>query len=163
MMHTHDDMEEDLGAGLDAEVLVPLREIISKFFGVPLGRLCPYTSLISLGLDSIRSVGLSKILRQHGYSINAADIMGNPILRKLGVLCARSLGHSVETEIDLGVLSLQKQCERIKTRLDPSTCKLSIDDKVEIFPTTALQAGMISQVPVFFICFYRLRHAHKTV
>ncbi|KAG8217719.1 hypothetical protein J3R82DRAFT_5877 [Butyriboletus roseoflavus] len=147
MIHSHDDVEEDLGVSLDAEDIVPLKEIVSKFFGFPSERLRPYTSLISLGLDSIRSVGLSKILRQHGYATNAADIMGNPILRNLGVSCARSLGHSasVQTEIDQGVLSLQKQCERILANIDLSTCKLSIDDEVEIFPTTALQTGMISQ------------------
>lgn len=155
MIQGHDHVEEDLGVGADAEDLVPLSEIVSNFFGVPLERLHPHTSLISLGLDSIRSVGLSKILRQHGYSASAADIMGNPILWKLGVSLARarSRGHSVQAEIDRGILSLQKQCERIKASLNPSTCKLSIDDEVEIFPTTALQTGMLSQVPVFLICF----------
>ncbi|KAH0827172.1 hypothetical protein J3R83DRAFT_4863 [Lanmaoa asiatica] len=140
-----DDVEDELGESLEAEDLAPLREIVSKFFGFPPERLHPNTSLISLGLDSIRSVGLSKILRQHGYSTKAADIMGNPILRKLGVFCARSLGHSAQAEIDQGVLFLQRQCERIKASLNPSTCKLSINDEVEIFPTTALQTGMISQ------------------
>lgn len=146
-MQPHDDVEEVFGESLDAVDLVPLSEMVSKFFGLSSERLHPDTSLISLGLDSIRSVGLSKILRQHGYSTNAVDIMGNPSLRKLGALCGRSLGHSVQqVESDQGVFSLQKQCERIKASLDPSVCKLSIDDEVEIFPTTALQAGMISQV-----------------
>lgn len=162
MMQAHDHAEEDLGVSMDAEDLVPLGEIVSKFFGVPSERLHPHTSLISLGLDSIRSVGLSKILRQHGYSTSAADIMGNPILWKLGGSRAGSRGHSVQAEIDQGILSLQKQCERIKASLNPSTCKLSIDDEVEIFPTTALQTGMLSQVPVFLISFCRLRHTHKT-
>lgn len=153
MMQSHDGVEEDLDVNLDAEDLVPLKEIVSNFLGVPLERLHPHTSLISLGLDSIRSVGLSRILRQHGYSTNAADIMGDPILRKLGVLHARSPGRSVQAEIDQGVLSLQKQRERTQASFDPSTCKLSIDDEVEIFPTTVLQTGMLSQVPVFLTCF----------
>jgi aryl carrier-like protein len=146
-MQAHDDVEELLGESVDVDDLIPLSEMVSKFFGFPSERLHPDISLISLGLDSIRSVGLSKILRQHGYSANAMDIMGNPSLRKLSVLCARSLGHSVrQVESDQGVLSLQKQYERIKASLDPSVCKLFIDDEVEIFPTTALQAGMLSQV-----------------
>jgi len=161
-MQAHDDVEGILGGSLDAVDLLPLREIVSIFFGFPSEQLHPNTSLISLGLDSIRSVGLSKILRLHGYSTNAADIMGNPSLQKLGILCARSLGHSAQqVECDQGVLFLQKQCKRIKAILDPSVCKLSIDDEVEIFPTTALQAGMISQVLVFLVIFCRLHHTHE--
>lgn len=150
-MQAHDDGEE-LGESLDAHDLIPLRQIVSKFFGFPSERLRPNTSLISLGLDSIQSVSLSKILRQHGYYLTGADIMGNPILQKFGVLCARSRSHSAQVEIEQGIFSLQKQRERIVASLDPSSCKLSIDDEVEIFPTTALQTGMISQVPVLLLC-----------
>ena len=153
-MQVDDDVEEVLGENLDVVDLVPLREIVPTFFGFPSEGIHPNTSFISLGLDSIRSVGLSKILRQHGYSTNAVDIMENPTLRKLGVSCTRSLGHSVQqAESDQGVLSLRKQRERIKASLDPSAYRLSIDDEIEIFPTTALQAGMISQVFVFLTVF----------
>lgn len=117
-----------------------------KLFGLPSERLHENTSLVSLGLDSIRSVGLSRALRQHGYPTNVIDIIGNLTKQKLGNLCARSGGHSAQVKIDEGILSLQKRRERIKASFDPLTCKLSVDDEVEIFPTTALQAGMISQV-----------------
>lgn len=147
------DGAEEPGKTLGEHDSVTLRELVSKFFGFPSERLQPNTSLISLGLDSIQSVGLSKILRQHGYFLRAMDIMENPTLQELGVLCTRSLDHSAQVEIEQGILSLQKRCENIKATLNPLTCKLSVDDEVEIFPTTALQNGMISQVTIFFTGF----------
>ncbi|KAG9318679.1 hypothetical protein JVU11DRAFT_774 [Chiua virens] len=138
-----DDLEEELGGNLVA--LEPLSNIVSNFLGFPPEQLRPDASLVSLGLDSIRSVGLSRVLRQHGYPASAADIMEKPFIRKLAVLFARPSDHSVRQEVDRSVLSLGQQCERIKSSLDPSTCKLSIDDEVDVFPTTALQTGMISQ------------------
>lgn len=158
-IQAYDDDDDQLVENLSAHD-IPLREIVSNFFGLPSERLHPNTSFISLGLDSIQSVGLSRVLRQHGYSLKAADIMENPNLRTLAFLRARSLGRSAQVEIEQGVHSLQKQREKIMASLDPSSCKLSIDDEVEIFPTTALQTGMISQVPRFLICFL---YSHVTL
>ncbi|KAF9246318.1 hypothetical protein BU15DRAFT_39806 [Melanogaster broomeanus] len=139
-----DDVEDEGNHTLDTNGLWPLQAIISQFLGIQPEQLPPTTSLISLGLDSIRSVGLSKALRQNGYSITAADIMRHPSLQKLSILCGRSSG-AVQEEIDQSIRFMHDQYEKLRVCFDSSACKLSTDDKVYLFPTTALQAGMLSQ------------------
>ncbi|KAH7889359.1 hypothetical protein F5I97DRAFT_1801464 [Phlebopus sp. FC_14] len=125
--------------------LEPLQEIVSQFLGVAPQSVHPRMSFISLGLDSIRSVGLAKMLRQHGYTVTAADIMKRPSLQKLGVLFMRSPDRALIEETDGADTFLRNEHERLFTRVDPSSFKLSMDDVVNVYPTTALQSGMLSQ------------------
>ncbi|KAF9227677.1 hypothetical protein BS17DRAFT_726077 [Gyrodon lividus] len=143
--HTLDDVEDEASKNLDTEDLWPLQAIVSQFLGIPSERLHPSTSLISLGLDSIRSVGLSKTLRKNGYPVTAAYIMKHPSLQKLGVLCGRSSDRPVQEGIDQSIRFIHGQREKLGACVDSSVYKLSVDDEVDLFPTTALQAGMLSQ------------------
>ncbi|KAF8844469.1 AMP-binding-domain-containing protein [Paxillus ammoniavirescens] len=143
--HALDDVEDEASEGLGLKDLRPLQATVSQFLGVPLEQIFPSTSFISLGLDSIRSVGLSKVLRQNGYPVTAADIMKHPSLQRLGNLCSRSFRRLVQEEIDQSIRFMHDQCEKLEARVDLSAYKLSVEDEVDLFPTTALQAGMLSQ------------------
>ncbi|KIJ69297.1 nonribosomal peptide synthetase [Hydnomerulius pinastri MD-312] len=138
------------GSDVITEDLRPLRAIVSQFLGISLEQLLPGTSFISLGLDSITSVGLSKALRQHGYTVTGADIMKHSSLQKLGALVSRSSDRVAQEEIDQSTLFMSNECERLKASAGRSAYKLSTDDEVDLLPTTALQAGMLSQTVASF-------------
>lgn len=133
--------EDDVNGTLD---LQPLNMAVSEFFGVSPDYLLPTASLISVGLDSIRAVGLSRLLRQRGYTVTAADILRHPTLRQLSVF-ARPSGLVREGADDSSNDFFQRQLEELRGYVDPLAYKLCTEDEVSLFPTTELQAGMLSQ------------------
>ncbi|KAI6036271.1 hypothetical protein BKA83DRAFT_4160555 [Pisolithus microcarpus] len=133
--------EDDVNGTLD---LQPLNMAVSEFLGVSPDYLLPTTSLISVGLDSIRAVGLSRFLRQRGYTVTAADILRHATLRQLTVF-ARPSGLVREEADDASKDFFQRQLEELRGYVDPLTYKLCAEDEVSLFPTTELQAGMLSQ------------------
>ncbi|KAI6132186.1 hypothetical protein EDD16DRAFT_1468633 [Pisolithus croceorrhizus] len=133
--------ENDVNGTLD---LQPLNMAVSEFLRVSPDFLLPSTSLISVGLDSIRAVGLSRFLRQRGFTVTAADILRHPTLRQLSVFARPS--HLVQQEADDASKDfLYRQLEELQVYVDPFAYKLCAEDKVSLFPTTELQAGMLSQ------------------
>lgn len=133
--------EEDVNGTLD---LQPLNMAVSEFLRVSPEHLLLTTSLISAGLDSIRAVGLSRFLRQRGYTVTAADILRHPTLRQLSVFADPS--RSVQHETGDGSKEfLHRELERLQEYVDPPAYKLCVEDEVSLFPTTELQAGMLSQ------------------
>ncbi|KAI6045753.1 hypothetical protein EDC04DRAFT_3104410 [Pisolithus marmoratus] len=133
--------KDDVSGTLD---LQPLNMAVSEFLRVSPEHILPTTSLISMGLDSIRAIGLSRVLRQRGYNVNAADILRHPTLRQLSVFTHPSRRVQQEAS-DTSNEFLHQQLEKLRGYVDPSTHKLCAEDEVSLFPTTELQAGMLSQ------------------
>jgi aryl carrier-like protein len=123
-----------------------VRRIIAQFLGVDPQRLWSRTSFIALGLDSIRPVGLSRALKEEGYHVTAAGLMKSGCLadlESLPTLFQDAGGAHLELEArDL----FQKECRILESHFDVATCRFSDRDEARILPTTALQAGMLSQV-----------------
>jgi ferricrocin synthase len=132
----------------DHDTLVRLQSLLSQFLGVSDDLLAEDASLAALGVDSIKSVGLSRILREEGYIIRPSDILKAPSVHDLALLVITDsrIDHSAdqkgETYYSRSLSSLQSLFpSETKERL-----KLSENDSIKIFPVTALQAGMLTQV-----------------
>ena len=65
---------EDL-TNVDQELVAKISAISSDFLHVHSDLIKADTSLLSLGLDSIKSVGLSRRLSSQGHQLSSADIM----------------------------------------------------------------------------------------
>ncbi|EGN93241.1 hypothetical protein SERLA73DRAFT_172154 [Serpula lacrymans var. lacrymans S7.3] len=133
---------EDAEAG-DDETIQQLRSTIADFLDVSGELIAEDTSFFVLGLDSIKSVGLSRTLRQSGFVISAIELMRRSSLRKLSRYLTATKGvNGGEVK---GMESFQRQCELIRKNLDVESLQLTPDDHIQVFPTSILQAGMLSQ------------------
>ncbi|KAG6874203.1 hypothetical protein C0995_003749 [Termitomyces sp. Mi166 len=134
--------EDHLKFVTDPRLLSELRQVLSEFLGINEALLTESTSFISLGLDSIKSVGLSRTLKRLGYDIRAEDIMKYASLRMLTSRLTSS--HTVSDDFN-NDSALSTALARIRSLFAEDDLKLSPTDTVTLFPTTALQAGMLSQ------------------
>ncbi|KAF8341217.1 uncharacterized protein EI90DRAFT_1704265 [Cantharellus anzutake] len=103
----------------------------------------PTTSLISIGLDSLRSVALSRMLSEDGIDVSAVDIVQADSIRKLlqrQSLAKRSHEPSLESFAEI-----RRIRQELENALKDQDLKLSPEDETLIIPATSLQAGMLSQ------------------
>jgi aryl carrier-like protein len=117
-----------------------ITRIICDFLGLSDEECSTSTSLLSLGLDSIKAVTLSKKLREAGYPISASNIMRTPIIRKLWKLVSSSQssrGRRIAEDVSTFSVSPTGPLE-----IKP----LHSEDKIQLYFATALQSGMLSQV-----------------
>ncbi|CAA7271648.1 unnamed protein product [Cyclocybe aegerita] len=124
---------------IDLALLNDLRDMISNFLGINPIVLTPSMSFVSMGLDSIKSVGLAKALAKIGFSVTSTDLLRNSTLAGLG---AHLTSKKSKTTLCLPEELLDPD---IRSELDKEQLTLSEDDIVRPFPTTALQTGMLSQ------------------
>ncbi|KAG0707677.1 hypothetical protein DFH29DRAFT_1053034 [Suillus ampliporus] len=128
--------------------LYPAKEIIARFLGIDPQQLRSRTSFISLGLDSISSVGLSRTLKEEGYHVTASELMKSACLAGLESLTTLFQdADRAHLELEARGL-LQEECRILESHFDIATCRFSDLDEARILPTTALQAGMLSQTVV---------------
>lgn len=138
---------EDATADVDPAVVGDICVIASEFLRVERAWLKPETSLLSVGLDSVRSVGLSRKLTSKGYKVSSADIMrvSTPI-RLAGFVARRRASNGEDDDGRLTEQVFAAECAKLDAALDHEAVKLSQEDAVRVYPTSALQAGMLSQV-----------------
>ncbi|CAL1704680.1 unnamed protein product [Somion occarium] len=133
---------------LDEALVETLRKTISDFLRLDADLLTIDTSLIGLGLDSIRSVGLSRVIRAQGYKISSVDLMKYSTVRRLAsFLVNQKTGNVDDARVSRSAEhpAFNQELASLQKAVDVDSCKLSSDDVVKIFPTTMLQAGMLSQ------------------
>ncbi|TFK76388.1 peptide synthetase [Pluteus cervinus] len=127
---------------IDPTIIPKLKEIVADFLRVDALLVADNTSLISLGLDSIKSVGLARTLGKAGFRVAAVDLMKYSSLVSL----ANLISSSSEVLVSEGTEpSYQALLDDLRSIVDMETLKLSDDDRPAIFPTTTLQAGLLSQ------------------
>ena len=126
-----------------------IAEHVCELLRIQKSLVTPTTSLISIGLDSLRSVTLSRILKEDGIDLSAVDIVQADSIRKLlhsNSPAKRRLGASSES-----LQEIQFAQRILEDEIMGQDLKLSPGDSVLIMPATSLQAGMLSQVVAF--CF----------
>ncbi|KAH0583804.1 hypothetical protein H2248_009404 [Termitomyces sp. 'cryptogamus'] len=134
--------EDHLEFVTDPRFLSDLRQLLSDFLGVNETLLTEGVSFVSLGLDSVKSVGLARTLKKAGHNIRAEEIMKYATLQMLASRLTSA--HNVSDNLNVHN-ALSTALARIKTSFAEGELKLSSADKVTLFPTTTLQAGMLSQ------------------
>lgn len=130
---------------VDQDLIAIISAISSDFLRIDSNLVKAETSLLSLGLDSIKSVGLSRKLSSEGYRLSSADIMKLSTPLRLAAFIQRSKA-SRPSETRLSDPAFVAECAKLGDALDLETVKLSELDSVRVYPTTILQAGMLSQV-----------------
>ncbi|OJT03537.1 Nonribosomal peptide synthetase 2 [Trametes pubescens] len=128
---------------VDEGILERIREIASQFLRIDAKLIAGETSLLSLGLDSIKSVGLSRQFSKEGFALSSADIMRLSTLSRLAVHVQGKA--SAPQDGERMVSSFKEERDKLVREMDMAAIRLSEDDEVSVFPTTTLQAGMLSQ------------------
>jgi aryl carrier-like protein len=121
------------------EILIPE---LSAFLRVPAENVREESSLLSLGLDSLKAVTLSRRLRERGISVSPIDIIQARSVH--GVASASAMER--ESDSFSQGEGLSELDRLLRQDLPLESVRLSRDDQVEITAATALQAGMLSQV-----------------
>ncbi|KIY43686.1 hypothetical protein FISHEDRAFT_78528 [Fistulina hepatica ATCC 64428] len=114
--------------------------VVSSFLGLDTAAIQPFTSFISLGLDSLKAVALSREFASRGLIFSAIDIVSADSVRKLSALASASVSA---VEEDPGWLDSVKRS--LTDALHDADVRLADDDVVDYRPCTSLQAGMLSQ------------------
>ncbi|KAF9564589.1 peptide synthetase [Agrocybe pediades] len=138
-----ENQDEFSGESPDDPYVDVLRRAIADFMGFDSVLLTPSTSLISMGLDSIKSVGLAKSLDRQGFKITSTDLLRHPTLLQLtGMLRSRENSTSALLPTTTSVLLEEAHVPGDIVR---DQIQYSAADAVQLYPTTALQTGMLSQ------------------
>jgi len=127
----------------DPRIVEMIISELSALLHIPLENLREESSLLSLGLDSLKAVTLSRRLRERGISIQPIDIIRAGSVR--GVASA-SVGGSEQESFLSQEESGSELDQLLQQDLPLESVGLGRDDQIEITAATALQAGMLSQV-----------------
>ncbi|KAH9854247.1 hypothetical protein C2E23DRAFT_820117 [Lenzites betulinus] len=140
--HSTDDASMDID--VDEDVVAKIRDVAARFLRISHDLIAGDTSLLSLGLDSIKSVGLSRKFSNEGLKLSSADIMRYSTPHRLAayIKLAKTPAPSDEGRM---LSSFSAERDALISATNVAKFKLSADDEVAIFPTTTLQAGMLSQ------------------
>ncbi|KAG6905512.1 hypothetical protein DXG01_002281 [Tephrocybe rancida] len=111
------------------------------------GLLIERVSFLTLGLDLIKPMGLARALRKLGHNIQAEEIMKYASLQMANRLGSSHLASGDSSHL----LVFSSAVEKIRQSFSTDDLRLSLSDQALLFPTTALQAGILTQVSPFVI------------
>lgn len=126
----------------DPQIVELIASELSAFLHIPAGNVREESSLLSLGLDSLKAVTLSHRLRERGLCIPPIDIMRAGSIRAVASVSVREREQDTPSQVESGSISDQILWQD----LTAESIRLDADDQTEITAATALQAGMLSQV-----------------
>ena len=153
-LDSEDGSDDEFALPIDEEMEAKVRSVVSRFLSVDEQRFAATTSLITLGLDSIKSMGLVRLLRQEGLRLTAVELMRYPTIRRIAARQQPSEEKVVDSEERQAEAILNESLAEISAVFDAQSVKISDEDVVEVFPTTELQSGMLSQVSMRFFCLF---------
>ncbi|EAU88504.2 peptide synthetase [Coprinopsis cinerea okayama7 len=136
----NDDEDPSAQVLLDPVVVADLQQTICDFLEIPTAILTNRVSFISLGLDSIKAVGLAKRIRALGYDVSSTEILRASTLKRLARVVSNNKQKKEEPYEHYAQLVRQ-----VEGYISKSEVQLSPEDEVKIIPSTALQSGMLSQ------------------
>ncbi|CUA72232.1 hypothetical protein RSOLAG22IIIB_00897 [Rhizoctonia solani] len=131
--------------GKSDKLVKTLTLVVASLLNTGLASVTPDTSLVSLGLTSLKAVALSRKLKDVGIYVSPIDIIQTDTVNQLALKCEES-----ESRAQPGISSehtewLDALYQELVDELDTTSLKLSEDDKIQVIGATALQAGMLSQ------------------
>jgi aryl carrier-like protein len=133
-------------ARADTTIITDIRRTASEFLGVSGDVLTDSTSFVSLGLDSIKAVGLAKRINKLGYNVNSVEVLKASTIQKLAeVISAKSSRDEEKSQAQVESM-FEATLASLRKKIDINSLKLSPGDNPGVYPATALQAGMLSQV-----------------
>lgn len=144
-----DSDDDDAEEVIEPEYLEKVMKLVSRFLKVDRATLQPTSSLISFGLDSIKSVGLSRALKKVDVNIPPMDVIRRPNVRSICLHESREIRGMLRKEDKEAHNLIQYARETLLPHVNQVQILLSVTDKLEIYPTTTLQSGMLSQVRNF--------------
>ena len=130
------------GKPADPKIMKIIISELCAFLRVPTEHVQEGRSLLSFGLDSLKAAALSRRLRERGIHISPVDIIQAGSVR--GVASVSVIERQEETSTPEE--SDSKLDRLLKQDLPAELVRLGNDDEVKVTATTALQAGMLSQV-----------------
>lgn len=144
-------LKDDFGAvedteSIDSEREEKCRRLIADFLKIDADLISPTSSLISFGMDSIKSIACSRLLRREGVLVTALDVMRYSSIRQLAMRGSKTPNAGPSAQATEGENMLARDREGINQALHPSGVRLNDEDEVELYPATVLQSGMLSQV-----------------
>ncbi|KAF9783958.1 hypothetical protein BJ322DRAFT_1067759 [Thelephora terrestris] len=129
------------GGSVDSQAVETVISELYAFLRIPTENVREDSTLLSLGLDSLKAVALSQRLRERGLFISPVDVVRAGSVR--GIVSAST------TERQQGIPSPEENGSELEQLLQqdlpPESIRLDIDDQIEITAATALQAGLLSQ------------------
>lgn len=143
-VNTTGDAQQNEDEVVDLELENSLVAAVASFLNVSESLVAPNSSLVALGLTSLKSVTLSRKLKGSGITVTAIDIIQADTVRGVASKCGRnsgSIGAIQEGRLWLGGLQ-----DEIKKEVSVNEFKLTDKDEPEVMCATALQTGMLSQV-----------------
>jgi len=126
----------------DPQIIEIVIHEISTFLRIPAENVREESSLLSLGLDSLKAVSLSHRLREGGTYISPMDIIRAGSVR---AVASASVMERQQEPLSQGEGDSELD-ELLWQDLPVESIRLGKDDRIEITAATALQAGMLSQV-----------------
>lgn len=146
-MNTSDNAEQTSDKDVDAKLENSLVTAVASFLNVPESLIAPNSSLVALGLTSLKSVTLSRQLKSTGITVSAIDIIQADTVRRMASKCG--LGSNSTSAAREGELWLNSLHLEMKQELVANEFKLTDVDEPEMMCATALQSGMLSQVRIY--------------
>ncbi|KAF8610148.1 hypothetical protein BDV93DRAFT_517326 [Ceratobasidium sp. AG-I] len=131
--------DKEVDVGLEKALITA----VALFLKVPESLVAPNSSLVALGLTSLKSVALSRRLKSSSITVTAIDIIQADTVRGVASKCGRS--SSSTSAAREGKSWLDSLHGEMKKELAATEFKLTDLDEPEIMCATALQSGMLSQ------------------
>ncbi|KAG9082491.1 Non-ribosomal peptide synthetase, partial [Ceratobasidium sp. UAMH 11750] len=120
-----------------------LAPVVASFLGVESSLVGPTSSLVALGLTSLRSVALSRKLKESGLVVSAVDIIQTDTVRGIASKCGH--GSALSKNTSQGQQWVDDLHFELRKELPIEDVRLAPEDQPQILCATALQAGMLSQ------------------
>lgn len=124
-----------------------MEQILQKLFGEVLSidakTISRDDNFFGLGGDSVGGMKMVAIARKHDLIVGVADIFKHPILSELAALIEQSQEAATSTEITpFGLIDAASKFDIIAEAA--TQCSISMADIEDIYPTSALQEGMMT-------------------
>ncbi|KAJ3067159.1 hypothetical protein HK102_007484, partial [Quaeritorhiza haematococci] len=133
-----------MDVGMEVELPVTesqqrMAQIWSQILGVDIGSIGIQTSFFELGGDSISVIRLVTLCEERGFAITSQQVFRTPTVEALSVFTDRSV---TLPHVEVRLVS-ESMLEEIHAQHLP-TLGLRSNDVESIFPTTALQTGLLA-------------------
>ncbi|OKL60449.1 hypothetical protein UA08_04403 [Talaromyces atroroseus] len=116
-----------------------VRDVMSVLSKYEQGTIKRETTIFQLGLDSINAVQISRILKDKGYAVSAADILEKPSMSQIAELLHKPTSGMPLQSFDFQSFELEYKHQILKKLAIEGSCIESIR------PCSSMQSGMLAK------------------